>query len=430
MTASKTSAAPTTPSREGKEGMPAGDGIGGKLADFQARLKEGGGSFEAHLKSSYTDRWQGAPLRAALAVRTQLVVALQEFLADRGLVNIERVSMSPITDPLAHDVEHVPVIDYKGVPYRTTHSMIYCKMLACMNPSIPGIFVDSPNIRLERASPDGAQRGKYLIDFSQMDIELRREARIGREQYFGDVKAVSAILEAERERALGFLEDMIVFATTRIRERCPGELAALGVKLEVPARPFPRFDFDEASARYGDKGIERAIGAATGARFFWVLGLLRENYDLVYPYYKADGSVRARGEIPSSDVFNYDLAAGSLLADGRPGDAYEVLSGGLREWIYETISGRLVANGVLSELPRFAPSGELENMGALDGYGPFLTAARLSNAAGEPLFPETAGGGLGIERCLFALLNGPAIRKIEDLTFFGKNPDSAPLYLF
>ena len=89
-----------------------------------------------------------------------------------------------------------------------------------------------------------------------------------------------------------------------------------------------------------------------------------------------------------------------------------------------------MANGVIPELPRFAADGALENMEKLDGYGPFLTAARLAGADGGPLFPETAGGGLGLERCLLALLNGPAIRKIDDLTFFGKNPDSAPLYLF
>lgn len=407
-----------------------GDGIGDHLAAFQARLKREGSSFETHLRERYTDRWRGAPLRAALAVRTNLVVALHEFLAGRGLVNIERVSLSPITDPLAHDVEHVPVIDYKGVPYRTTHSMIYCKMLACMNASVSGIFVDSPNIRLERAHPDGVQRGKYLVDFSQMDIELRRRARIGRDRYFKDPEGVSAILESERERALGFFEDMIVFAMERLCERCGAELSALGVRIDVPSRPFPRFDFDEASAEHGPTGLERAIGSATGHRFFWVLGLLRENYDLVYPYYKADGSVRARAEIPSKDVYNYDLAIGSLLGDGRLGGAYEVLSGGLREWIYEAISGRLVANGVLSALPRFSAGGELENMAELEGYGPFLTAARLSDFEGEPLFPETVGGGLGIERCLYALLNGPVIEKIEDLTFFGKNPDSAPIYLF
>jgi aspartyl/asparaginyl-tRNA synthetase len=404
--------------------------IGGKLADFQTSLKEGGSSFEAHLRERYTDRWQGGELPAALAIRTQLVVGLHEFLADRGLLNIERVSMSPVTDPLAHDVEHTPVIAYKGVPYSTTHSMIYCKMLACMNRSIPGIFVDSPNIRLENASSDGGQRAKYLVDFSQMDLELRRERRIDRDRYYKDVEGVSRDLAAERDRALDFLEDMVVHAVSRVKARCAKELALLGVALEVPAKPFPRFDFDEAKARYGEKGQEKAIGRDTGHRFFWILGLLRENYDLVYPYFAADGSPRAKGGIPSREVFNYDLAAGSVHADGSLGDAYEVLSGGLREWVYETIARRLVVNGVIRELPRFGSDGELQNMRELDGYGPFLTAARLATPQGEPLFPETAGGGLGIERCLFALLNGPSIRRIEELTFFGKNPDSAPVYLF
>jgi aspartyl/asparaginyl-tRNA synthetase len=263
-----------------------------------------------------------------------------------------------------------------------------------------------------------------------MDIELRRERQIGRERYFKDVAGVSRDLAAERDRALDFFEDLIVAATTRIKERCANELSALGVKIDVPSKPFPRFDVDDAQAKHGAKGLERAIGAATGKRFFWILGLIRENYDLVYPFYKADGSARPRGEIPSKDVYNYDLAMGSTLADGSSGDCYEVLSGGLREWIYETISERLVVNGVIPELPRFDANGELQNMAALEGYGPFLCAARLRSADGEGLFPQTAGGGLGIERSLFALLNGPKIKKIEELTFFGKNPDSAPVYLF
>ncbi len=40
------------------------------------------------------------------------------------------------------------------------------------------------------------------------------------------------------------------------------------------------------------------------------------------------------------------------------------------------------------------------------------------------------GGGIGIERALYALLRGPKIAKVDDVCFFGKNPDSHPLYLF
>lgn len=35
-----------------------------------------------------------------------------------------------------------------------------------------------------------------------------------------------------------------------------------------------------------------------------------------------------------------------------------------------------------------------------------------------------------IERTLYTLLRGPKVDKIDDVTFFGKNPDSHQIYLF
>ena len=57
-------------------------------------------------------------------------------------------------------------------------------------------------------------------------------------------------------------------------------------------------------------------------------------------------------------------------------------------------------------------------------------AAFQKDGQGKPLFPETFGGGLGVERCLFALCLGDKIRQVDQITLFGKNPDSYPLYLF
>ncbi|MBN1241767.1 MAG: hypothetical protein JXA15_03560 [Spirochaetales bacterium] len=404
--------------------------IGARFESLQDELASRGSTLEAHVRGRYAERWRSPALAAALSIRTGLVLALHEFLAGRGLVNIDRVSISPVTDPLAHGVERVPVVEYKGVPYRTTHSMIYAKLLACMNTGVRGVFVDSPNIRLELPDPSGAQRGKYLVDFSQMDVEFRRSLRIGEAMYREEPETVACLLELERDRALAFFEDMIVAATSRLARRHGVELAALGVGLEPPVRPFPRFDRDEAIARHGADGLEAALGAEAGTQFFWITGLLRENYDLVYPCLDADGAPRPRASIRSREVYNYDLCAAARFADGSLGPAWEVLSGGLREWLYPVIARRLVANGVLAEEPRFAPDGRLLNIAALGGYGPFLLAARLRGEDGLPLFPETAGGGLGIERFLYALLRGSAIRNIEDLTLFGKNPDSADIYLF
>ncbi len=139
--------------------------IGEDLFHFQASLIQSGSTFEDFVRDNYVNKWMGDNLYAAMAIRTSFVVALHNFLANEGLLNLERIQISPITDPLAHDVEHVPTVHYKGMPYVTTHSMIYHKFMACFNPRIKGIFVDSPNIRLEIESPQRKQRGKYLDRF-------------------------------------------------------------------------------------------------------------------------------------------------------------------------------------------------------------------------------------------------------------------------
>jgi hypothetical protein len=66
----------------------------------------------------------------------------------------------------------------------------------------------------------------------------------------------------------------------------------------------------------------------------------------------------------------------------------------------------------------------------MEGYGPFLSVVNMKDASGKQYFPDTFGGGLGVERFLYALLRGSKIEKIDDLTFFGKNPDSFPIFLF
>jgi hypothetical protein len=129
-------------------------------------------------------------------------------------------------------------------------------------------------------------------------------------------------------------------------------------------------------------------------------------------------------------IYNYDICAQSIQRDtGNYGTAFEIMSGALREWLYEPIVERLLDNRVLAVRPRIE-NGNIVNIEELDGYGPFLMAVAQKNAQGERLFPPTFGGGVGIERALFALLRGSRIRKVDDVTLFGKNPDSHPLYLF
>ena len=64
------------------------------------------------------------------------------------------------------------------------------------------------------------------------------------------------------------------------------------------------------------------------------------------------------------------------------------------------------------------------------GYGPFLIIIEQKDGNGASVFPDTFGGGIGVERALFALTKGECVKKVDDVTFFGKNPDSHPIFLY
>lgn len=400
------------------------------LFHFQATLEQSGVSFQEFIREEYVNKWIGDNLFAAMAIRTTMVTAIHNFLANEGLFNMERVQMSPVTDPLAHDVEHTPTVHYKGMPYVTTHSMIYSKFLACFNPKIKGVYVDSPNIRLEIESPLRKQRGKYLIDFSQIDVELRRNRNIDFEMYKHEQEKVKSILRQDLDRALDFFERMIIAGVTAVVENNEDDLKALGVAIEVPTQPFPRIRLDQAVKKYGKRATESKAGEDVDSQFFWILGLLRENYDLIYPYILPDGSKVPLSSFTSDMIYNYDICARALQRKSNSWmPALEILSGAVREWLYEPIIERLIDNRIIGERPIFK-DGILVNIQSLQGYGPFLSAVALKDETGKPYFPETFGGGIGVERSLYALLRGEKIKKIDDLTCFGKNPDSYPMFLF
>lgn len=402
--------------------------IGQSLFGFQAALKQAGSSLEEYLDKYYYNKWMGDVLYAAMSLRTTFVTAMHQFLAEEGLFNLERVQMSPVTDPLAHDVEHIPNLHYKGQLYVMTHSMIYSKFLACHNPRIKGVFVDSPNIRLEIESPDRDQRGKYLIDFSQMDLEVRRNRGIDMETYLNEPDRVKKILAEDMETAIDLFERMIIHALTQMVEKNEDDLKYLGVVIEVPKQPFPRFKCDEAKKKYG-REYEVKVGEEIKETFFWITGLLRENYDLIYPYLTPKGKIPP-SEITSGMIYNYDICAKSILRDtGKQTPALEILSGAVREWLNEPIIERLLDNGIIPSRP-IIHEGNIKNIDELGGYGPFLLMTAKKDAHGKSTFPETFGGGIGVERALYAITRGPLLDKVDDITCFGKNPDSHQLYMF
>lgn len=403
--------------------------IGQCLSNFQAGLKQQGITLEEYINDNYKKKWLSDELYHVFKIKTTFMNAATQFLANEGLINLEKLLMSVVTDPLAHDIEHTPTISYKGNSYVTTHSMIYSKFLACSNPKIKGVFVDSPNIRLELESPTHQQRGRYLIDFSQIDIEMKRDRYVTLDEYFSKEGEILELIKNDSAKARNLFERMIKHICEELNKFNKEDMDALDVQFPIPSIPFPEYTYDYAVGKYGKKTGEEEVGNETDDQFFWITGIKRENYDLIYPFHKKDGSSLSLDDVTSENIFNYDLVAKTVSKDGTRLTAKEILSGGVREWLYEPIVQRILANKVLSVGPDIR-DGYLENIEEMAGYGPFLMFASMKKDDGTPVFPSTMGGGLGVERFLFATLRSDKITKIDDVTFFGKNPDSHSLYLF
>ena len=120
------------------------------------------------------------------------------------------------------------------------------------------------------------------MDFSQLDVEVRRNRGVQADAYYHRPDKVREILE-------------------------------------------------DGLRRHPQQEVEGGLGRETDAAFFFVRGLLRENYDLVYPYLRRDGARPPKSRIPSRDVYNFDLLVKSRVqATGRASPAMEVFSGGMR----------------------------------------------------------------------------------------------------
>ncbi len=148
-------------------------------------------------------------------------------------------------------------------------------------------------------------------------------------------------------------------------------------------------------------------------QFFWVLGLCVRNFDLVYPICprreKAAKASTLRGR------FSLDLCARRCIQAAVVGAVRSAL-GGLREGCMRRLS--LVCWTTYS-----AGRAEFVTMGIFEyatlmGTGPSFCFPYVRRK-GRRVFPETFGGGLGIERTLFALC-WTSVKDIDELTCFGK----------
>jgi len=255
-------------------------------------------------------------LGAALRVQSTALKAVGDFMHRESFVQMMPVMISPITDPLCHSVYDAKV-HYAGQELSLTKSMIMHKQIAVSSPHLPKIFIVSPNIRLEKEELHGT--GKHLIEFSQVDIEMR---------------------ETGKEEFMGLMERLLCRIIGTVKHERKEELALLGRELNVPALPFPRIESKEALARYGDE-FETVLSKTIGQPF-WVMDLKREFYDREDPERKGY-------------YHNYDLV--------YPEGFGEALSGGERDWEYPVLRRKIAERGQSED--SFAPYFEMARKGFL-----------------------------------------------------------------
>ncbi|WP_371805911.1 asparagine synthetase A [Candidatus Lokiarchaeum ossiferum] len=239
-------------------------------------------------RSSFT--YDDTHLMALLKIQTEMLKSIHDFLYEKKLVQLMPVILSPMTDPLNHSVYDASVT-YGDQKFQLTKSMIFHKQLAIGATSGPGIYIMSPNVRLEKETMQ--QSGRHLFEFSQVDIELRG---------------------ASTQDFMDFMEDLIIATLIHIKQKCSEEVAIFESRLEIPSKPFRIYNSFNLREQLGEDFEQ--IMSSTSTDFFWIMDYTREFYDKEDPEHKGH-------------YINYDLF--------YPYGFNEALSGGERDYEYKIL---------------------------------------------------------------------------------------------
>jgi asparaginyl-tRNA synthetase len=281
-------------------------------------------------------------------IQTQALAAMHEFLLQEGLIQLMPVIVSPITDPLSHPVYEAS-IEYFSQKLQLTRSMILHKQIAISTLDVKGIYIVSPNVRLEKE----IQSDKHLLEFSQLDIEIKGES-------------------AEMFRS--FMEDLMIHIFTRVKDNCVEELARLDSGIKIPRKPFHVYSSWNLRNKFGPQYDTKISHLEED--LFWITDFEREFYD------KED-------ENQKGHYVNYDLF--------YPEGFGEALSGGERDYKYEILVRKLKERGQSSD--EFHPYLKLAKAGILGpSVGAGLGIERLirfltkrSHIKEITLFPKIPG---------------------------------------
>lgn len=250
------------------------------------------------LIKKYVKVLRSEKLKNVVKIQDEILTLIRDFLRSKGFVELLPVIISPITDPLNHDVYNATFECY-GTKYSLTQSMIFHKQLALFNQD--KIFIVSPNIRLE--PEERAPLKRYLIEFVQVDLEIK---------------------DATREDVMEIIEELMVHVISKVKIKFKDVLEELNPSLRIPTRPFEKVKYLEGLEKHGED-FERVL-SEKAENPFWLIDIpieAREFYDKLSD--------------DSKTLLDMDLI--------YPFGFGEALSGGEREYEYERILKRMKFKG-------------------------------------------------------------------------------------
>lgn len=275
------------------------------------------------LVDSLQQHLEDKKVQKAIEVQSDIRAYLGEFFRKHGFIEVPPVIISPITDPLNHPVLD-PSIDYYGMKYGLTKSMIFHKQILAKE--LGSIFTFSPNIRLE--TPEKEKTGRHLSEFTQIDVEKRG---------------------ASREEMMGLVEDLMVGLTQHMNRERASDLKFLGRKLNVPSRPFRKFRFLDAEKEYG-KDFESILSGKMKDPF-WIIDIPLENRE----FYDRESDSEP-GILEDMDLI-------------YPEGFGEGLSGGEREFLEERIRERIKRKGQSEEQFKWILAYSTKGLAPSAGFG-------------------------------------------------------------
>ena len=238
-------------------------------------------------------------LPAILKIQGCIIRAVHEFMESKGVIHINPIMTSPVTDPLSHDVTEADFF-YADQKFSLMKSMILHKQLLLTHPDIDSIYIVSPNVRLE--GPERKDTGRHLFEFTQVDYEFKG-------------KTMDYIIK--------FTEEMVSYIFSQLNKKYRDLIIQFrGELLKVPETGWPRYSTHELIEKYGDSWEKDSSLAADGP--YWVTDHDREFYD-------------REDEKNKGHFLNYDIMWPEGYTEG--------LSGAEREDEYQQIVYRMKRSG-------------------------------------------------------------------------------------